>query len=794
MTETDERTAKTGRDDAVAKVIRLPFVEAEPEPEVSDTTTAPEPAAPAARVDMTKPAAPAAAPVEGRVIPAREWELGKDEEGDAPWINPALRTPEGRTARRAYYQRQARRKARRWVARQRTPLGVVPTTVRGAGRLHRWVRGVEGQNAEAATRRAEMLARESEKAARRAQYALLNKDAKKKAADVAQQESSMALVQATAAVSTARSKFFQRAAAAYLPMAGIDVAGFVFMDGLIGFGAGVLVNLAVLARVGRRPDMTPEELEELERTEAGLPDRFEMGMTPRAFEAMLHEALTKEIGVAVHSLQIRPRNWGFEIVVVLKNQTPEKLSANLDLLEACLPGVRTNSALLQQSAQARNECVLRIPGDDPWKAVPELPYRAPKSVTTHELHKAQFGADMSGRPLALPGKRTSAAYIGKSRSGKSTMLRARLDALTATSDRIIVGIDLGSYGSGFGPYRKCMSAVARTPKEARVVLEWALAVGMGRPKLFDRLGMGLNWESSPERPGITVVIDEFPALVMAAKSETFPEPEEGEEKPLRLDELVKQINLTSLKSDVGVEIASQGVTRDRVGANMWLAELPVQVMCACDKDDIVQIAGGGAMAQGWRPDRLLPAMGDAVNDASVAYVMAGGDYCEPIPYRACITSDDEADRRATERAEAGMCELDAASKAFAPGVVLPNPGGGDPWDGDEDEDQEEKLPVLLQVIRSIYRSLGDPSGLTEDELFDALHGVQPETWDLEKFATGDGPAMTKGAVLALVLDKVLAPRGQKWAKESYRPKGAKSTVKGYRLRDLKGLVGEADGS
>ncbi|MEU2146812.1 hypothetical protein ABZ741_21235, partial [Streptomyces globisporus] len=376
----------------------------------------------------------------------------------------------------------------------------------------------------------------------------------------------------------------------------------------------------------------------------------------------------------------------------------------------------------------------------------------------------------------------------------STMLRARLDALTATSDRIIVGIDLGSYGSGFGPYRKAMSAVARTPKEARVVLEWALAVGMGRPKLFDRLGMGLNWEASPERPGITVVIDEFPALVMAAKSETFPEPEEGEEKPLRLDELVKQINLTSLKSDVVVDIASQGVTRDRVGANMWLAELPVQVMCACDKDDIVQIAGGGAMAQGWRPDRLLPAMGDAVNDASVAYVMAGGDYCEPIPYRACIISDDEADRRATERAEAGLCELDKASQAFAPGVSLPNPGGGDPWEGDEDEDQEEKQPVLLQAIRGIYRSLGDPSGLTEDELFDALHGLQPDTWDLARFATSDGPQMTKGAVLALVLDKVLAPRGQKWAKESYRPKGAKATVKGYRLLDLKRLVGEADGS
>ncbi|MEU2380372.1 hypothetical protein [Streptomyces misionensis] len=790
MNETDERTAETGRSEAVAKVIRLPIANA-PEIVESPAPEAPAPA-PAARVDMTKAEPPASAPVEGTVFTADEWQLGEDPEGDAPWISPTLRTPEGRAARRVYVQRKVRRRVRRWVARQWTPRGIVPTTIRGGARVHRWVRGVEGQNADAAKRHAEMLALEAERAARRAQFALLQRDAKKKAADVAQQQASMALTVATVATVGARKKIFQRAAAAYLPMAGIDVAGFVFMDGLIGLGAGLLVNLAVLARVGRRPDMSPEELEELERTEAGLPDRFEMGMTPRAFEAMLYEALTKEIGIAVHSLQVRLHNWGFEILIVFKNQTPEKLSANLDLLEACLPGVRTNSALLQQSAQARNEAVLRIPGPNPWKAVPELPYRKPKSVTTHELHKAQFGADMSGRPLALPGKRTSVAYIGKPRSGKSTMLRARLDTLTATSDRIIVGIDLGSYGSGFGPFRKDMAGVARTPKEAREVLEWALAIGAGRPKLFDRLGMGLNWEASPKYPGITVVIDEFPALVMAAKSENIPEPEEGEEKPLRLDELVKQINITSLKSDVCLEIASQGVTRDRVGANMWLSEIPVQVMCACDKDDIVQIAGGGAMAQGWRPDRLLPAMGDAVNDASVAYVMAGGDYCEPIPYRACIISDEEADRRATERAAAGLCELDAESAAFVPGVVLPNPGGGDPWDDDEAE--EEPLPILLRTIRTIFRDLSDPSGLTEDELFDQLHGFDPTSWDLDRFVPEGGEPMTKGAVLALVLDKVLAPRGQKWAKETFRPKGSKSTAKGYRLRDLKALIGEDDGS
>ncbi|QDN84354.1 hypothetical protein [Streptomyces sp. RLB3-6] len=789
MTDIDERTAKPGRDETLAKVLRLPFADA-----TEATTEAAAPAAPAATVDLSK--TDPAGPVEGAVITAAEWKLGEDPEGDAPWINPALKTPEGRAARAAYLQRATKRRARRWASRQWTPRGIVPATIRGGARIHRWVRGVEGQNAEAARQRAAMLARESEKAARRAHYALLKKDAKKKAAEVAQQESQIALTQFTAATDLARRKFFERAAAAYLPLAGIDAAGFVFMNGMVGLGTGVLVNLLVLARVGRRPDMTPEELEELERTEAGLPDRFEIGMTPRAFEAMLHQALTEEIGIAVHSLRIHPHKWGFEVQLVLKNQTPEKLSESLGLLEACLPGVRTNSALLQQSAAARNECTLRIPGDDPWQAVPELPYRAPKSISTHDLHKAQIGADMSGRALALPGKRTSTNTVGKPRSGKSTVLRARLDALTATNDRIIVGIDLGSYGAGFGPYAKCMAAVARTPKEARIVLEWALEIGMNRPKLFQKLGMGANWEASPEYPGITLVIDEFPALVTAAKAEVFPKPKQDDEfyeKPMRLDELVRQIHLTSSKSDIVEDIATHSVTKEKIGDNTWIGEVPVQAMGSCDRDDIVQIVGKGAMAQGWRADRLLPAMGDDVNDAGVVYPLAGSAYCEPIPYRACIVSDEEADRRATERAEAGMCELDAMSEAFVRGIELPNPGGGDPWDGDEDE-AEETVPVLLQVIRKIYAGRGNPSGLTADELFDALHEVDSELWDLNRFPTEDGTHMAKGAVLALVLDKVLGPRDQKWAKESYRPKGAKDTVKGYRLKDLKILVGEADDS
>ncbi|MEU3189487.1 hypothetical protein ABZ686_02330 [Streptomyces sp. NPDC006992] len=788
MTEIDERTAKSGRTAATAEVIHL-FADAETTTEETETS---------APVDMAKKpapaetAAPAAGPVEGTVITAEEWGLGEDPEGDKPWVNPSLKTPEGRKARAAYLQRAARRRARRWVARQATPRGVLQATVRGGVRVHRWTRGVESRTADAARERAELMARESARATRRAQFALMQRDQKKTAAQVAQQELQTAVIQATAARKSATRKFFQRAAASYGPLAGIDAAGYVFLDGALGLVGGVLVNLAVLARVGRRPQMDPEELEALEREEAGMPERFEVGMTVRGFEAMLREALTEDLKVAVYALRIEPEKWGFKVQVILNRQTPEKISAGLADLEACLPGVRTNSILLQQSAQARNECVLRIPGKDQWKAVPALPYRAPKSVTTDDIHTAQIGADMSGEVLALPFKRTNAVVVGKSRSGKSTMLRAALDALTAAEDRVVVGIDLGSYGSGFGPYRKTMHALGRTTAEAREILEWVLDIGMGRPKLFERFGMGLNWEASEKRPGITLVIDEFPALVTAALREHRPKPTEedgGAEQAMRLDELVQQIAMTSAKSDVTLLIATQSVTKDRVKDNTWITELPVAVMCACDKDDIQQLAGAGAMAQGWRPDRLLPAMGGHVNDASVAYVSAGGDYSEPIPYRACILSDEEADERARERLEAGLPAMDAESLAFVGGRGLSHLAG-DRDVGDEEDQAAPAIPVLLQQIRDLYRAAGEPSGMNEDELFDALAADDPDTWNQEQFTDEDDEQLPKGEVLALVLAKVLEPRGQRWAKGKYRPRGSSTTARGYRLKDLKELLGE----
>ncbi|MEU4496954.1 DNA translocase FtsK [Streptomyces sp. NPDC023998] len=758
--------------------------------------TKPDLAAPAEPVDEPEPEPEHDRAVEGTVYTADEWELRPDPEGDRPWINPALRTSEGRKARARYIGRQARRRARKAAARQRTVHGFVPRVFRGEKRMRAWVVGVEGAKARADVNLALATVKEADRAARRAGRALMQRDKKRAAAQALQLEAGKQLVVAEATKKHAQRAVAIRVGVSYVPLAVADLAAFGFAD-VWGFLGALVLNLAGASWLGRDVEVTEEEMEKLEQIEAGVPQEFSVGMTPRMFEQMMRQALTEDLKVTLSALRVDPHAWGFEIHVWLDRMSPEKISAGLDLLEACLPGVRTGSILLQQSAQSRNYCVIRVPGPNPWQAVPELPYRAPQSVSTKEIHQAQIGADMAGRSLALPMCRTNVNVVGASRSGKSTILRAILDALTAAEDQIIIGIDLGSAGSGFGGLRHAMHVVATTPAYARRALQWALDIGKGRPALFGPLDMGENWVTSRKRPGITVVVDEFPALVRESRKGYYDE-EAKRQVSWDLDGMLAELAITSAKSDVTEIIAGQGVTKEKVKDNTWLVELPVQVLAACDKDDVVQILGDGMLAQGWRADRLVPAMGDQLNDASVAYVMAGNAYCEPIPYRACYATDDELLRRGKERAAAGLVDIDAESAKFSR-ITLKQlmdasaekfATGGDPQD---------TVPQLITLIRQVFQALGDPSGLQLEEIAAGLGRVDPDRWDLAAF-DGDGygaadQERARAAALKAAIRAVLAPAGKSWTTDSYRRPGEKNTVKGYCLRHLKKLTGEdTDGS
>ncbi|WP_329583618.1 DNA translocase FtsK [Streptomyces sp. NBC_01361] len=786
-------------DGPAATVTMLPSARQTPATPV-DFTKPPVPSAPTAPADTPETrTAPETDPepepehdraVEGTVYTADEWELRPDPEGDRPWINPALRTPEGRKARARYIGTQARRRARKAAARQRTVHGFVPRVFRGEKRVRAWVRGVEGAKARADLRLALATVAEADSAARWASVSVLHRAQKRGEAQKLQLEAGKQLAVAQATKKRAKRAVTFRAGITYVPLAAADLAALGFAD-VWGFLGALALNLAGASWMGRDVEVTEEQMEKLEQVEAGIPQEFTVGMTPRMFKEMVRQALTEDLKVTLSALRVDPYAWGFEIHVWLERMSPEKISAGLDLLEACLPGVRTGSILMQQSAQSRNYCVIRVPGPNPWQAVPELPYRAPKSVSTQAIHQAQIGGDMAGRSLALPMCRTNVNIVGASRSGKSTIVRAILDALTATNDQIIIGIDLGSAGSGFGGLRHAMHVVATTPAQARDALQWALDIGKGRPSLFTPLGMGENWVTSAKRPGIKVIVDEFPALVRESRKGYYDE-ELKRQVGWDLDGLLAELAITSSKSDVTEVIAGQGVTKEKIKDNTWLVELPVQVLAACDKDDVVQILGDGMLAQGWRADRLVPAMGDQLNDASVAYVMAGKAYCEPIPYRACYSPDGELLRRGKEREAAGLVDIDAESARFSR-ITLKQlmdasretfAIGGDP---------QEAVPQLITLIRQVFEALGNPSGLRAEEIAAGLGEIDADRWDLVVFdGDPDEQVAARAAALKAAIKAVLAAAGKSWTTDSYRVPGVKGTVKGYCLRDLKKITGEDD--
>lgn len=735
----------------------------------------------AAPVDMTKPTAATApaVPVTGVIIPAPDREIGEDPEGDRPWLDPRLKTPEGRSARYAYHRRQARRRMRKLAARQRTVHGILPRAVRGERRVRSWVVGLEGAKASSDLALARTMTRDANREARSAARALKDRKSRQAAAQLAQQQASLAVTAAVSGRTRARQAVATRAALVYGPVATGDMVAYG-LEGVWGFLGALALNLGAAAWAGRKVDLTDEEEAQLEAAEAGMPQKFETGMTPRMFEAMIREALTEDLKVTLSALRVDPHPWGFEVHVWLSRMTPKAISDGLALLESCLPGVRTNSILLQQSATSRNECILRIPGKNPWQAVPPLPYRAPHSVKISQIHKAQIGADMSGRVLALPMLRTNVNLVGKSRSGKSNVLAALLDALTATEDQIVIGIDLGGAGSGFSGLRHAMHVVATTAEDANDVLTWALHIGKGRPGLFGHLGMGKNWVTSPKRPGIKIVVDEFPALVRDSRKGRI-DPDTTKVIPWDLDGKLAELAITSAKSDVTIVIAGQGVTKEKVKENTWIVELPVQVMGACDKDDINQIVGAGAMAEGWRPDRLLPAMGEEINDASVVYVLAGAAYTEPIPYRGCYADDDELEQRGLERAAAGLVDIDPESAEFsyikladlmartreAAGTTAP-----------------AGPPELIKCVQFAFGNAGNPAGLTPEELADHMAVMDPDRWALESFdGEGDDRVAARAEELRTAIRAVLAPTDHSLPVETIG-KGRR----GYRLRDLKAIT------
>ncbi|MFE0459587.1 hypothetical protein ACFW1A_10035 [Kitasatospora sp. NPDC058965] len=661
---------------------------------------------------------PTPAPIEGTVLPPADpvpagWNEA-DPEGDAPWWPVWIRTGQGRRDRARYMTRRMRRRARKFAARQRTTHGVLPRAVRGIRRTHEWVQGTEGIYVQAAAERARIQAKAARSAARSARFAVLDRDRARKTSERAHEDVERAVKDHADAKRTARKARLLRGSLAYGPVAVGELTAMGY-DGWWGAAGATLLTVALAAWRGRRTDLDEAEVFS-ERSELVL----DPGMTPRAFGQMLRDALTEDLGLQVADLYVTGHAWGFEAKVQLYKAKPADVTARLDDLEASLVA-RPGSLLVQQSAKARPLFTLRALGKDPWRGQKAVPYRAPKSVSVHD--RADLGMRLDQHPLLLPFLRTNTVLVGGPGSGKSNGLLDIAEYLTACKDAVVWDIDLGSAGAGLDPLGDAIARRATNKADAKRLLEDALALSVTRPRLFRRLGMGRNWEPSPEYPALVLIIDEYPALVAAG-----------------LWDLVAEIIRTGRKSAVNVIMAAQGATKSFLGS-ADPAAVQTRIALACRPQDVTQLFDGGALGEGWAAHKLRPAEGKVLNDVSVAYVR-GGEHVEPIPQRFAYLDDEDAEKRGTERLAAGLVQLDQDSLAMAEvDLTVPLSGGIDRVRvevedlDDIDAAQETDLPPLLTAAIDVITS-AEATAMTTGELLAQLNGQGGDFADLNPVTLG----------------------------------------------------------
>jgi S-DNA-T family DNA segregation ATPase FtsK/SpoIIIE len=229
------------------------------------------------------------------------------------------------------------------------------------------------------------------------------------------------------------------------------------------------------------------------------------------------------------------------------------------------------------------------------------------------------------------------------------------------------------------------------------VLGKLLKIAKARATLLGKLGMGDNWVPSPQYPAIVAIIDEYPQLSQAAKA------------------LVVALLRVGRKARVQVGLAAQEATKDSIGAAI-ADSIALKIVGPSRHQDIVQVFGAGAGANGYRPDRLHPAEGEDPADAGKAYIMGAGQR-EPLIHKFIAIDSAEAKERAAARAAAGRPWIDDESLQAA-GVTF------------DDLDQVKPhaaLPEAVELARLAFTAAGDPERMTSEEIYDYVSSAS-ETW------------------------------------------------------------------
>jgi hypothetical protein len=476
----------------------------------------------------------------------------------------------------------------------------------------------------------------------------------------------------------------------------------------------------------------------------------------------VRRALASE-GIQVKEVEANRRyDWGWEATVRLAKGKPADIVTKAPDLETPLD-LPENGLLCQPVRASRGRVVLRLVESDPFARMPGAPERKPnscrmrdKQVLTHRMDGRRFETSLLG---------VHAIVVASSGGGKSVILRTMADALTACSDVLVGDLDPG--GNGLDPLAEALGVRAigdDNMGQIEAILDQALRIAKGRPTLFSKLGMKANWEPSPERPAIVLFIDEYPQLSDRAK------------------ELAVKILQVGRKSRVQLVLAAQEATKDAIGKAI-ADSIALKIVGPCRHQDIVQVFGPGAGAEGWRPDRLDPAegnaQGDDLRDASQAYIRGGGSR-EPLKHKFLFLDEQDGMRRARERAAAGRPTVDAESLAAA---------GLDHFGATEADRLRSDLPKIVMMARGAFAAEDDPKFLSTLAIWEYLAAHDHEAWALTLFGDDEVRARKTAAQrVSAELKKAVDAMDLDIDMSTVQVTGG---ARGYRLDTIKEITGES---
>ena len=497
-----------------------------------------------------------------------------------------------------------------------------------------------------------------------------------------------------------------------------------------------LLAMTTTALYGRyrlnTPDIAPDQVI-AEQDDPNSDEPFPLGHCTSGEQVAecVSRALAAE-GIGTRAVRaIGHQAWGWEVDVVLKGSTVGKVNAVADQLDSHF-NVKRGGTLIDPDPQESAHLTLRLVQANPFESMPKPTPHAPNSLDISAPHN--FGRCMDGSDLNLILEGLRILAIGVSGAAKTTgVLRDLAEAITACHNAI--ALDLDPVKDGLREFEGVMAAPPiRGNKDCEKWLDHLVKMARGRQVVRNRLNMGDTWIATRQHPAIFPVVDEFIYLSKTAK-ESF----------IELLRLGKQSGIYPIA-------AGQDATSDAMG-DAIADTFTLRIMLASRWDDIPLVLGRGAITEGYRPDRLVPAQTkDLKNDAGQSYIKGPG-LNRPLLYGWNEHSNQAIKQAVADRKTAGRPWFDRDTLAAA-GLLHLADGGS------------ERVVASSQVVADSIAVMAEAGvdRMRSEVLADALKRHDHEAYGLLELTdlqgllreAGVGAAVTLGA-----LDGMKNPRGYK---------------------------------